>query len=387
MDTTKTTKGSILIAHIADLHLRDTQYATAQRSADFFEAALRAVRAAKENGADCICCCGDNFDVARPSARVISQLTRLDVELKTLGLPMFTITGNHDYSNPTWLATLFPGRGETGIIPTDGVSHMFKGFQITGIPAYNAKLYRAKAAEIELAVREADVVLYHGFVTGIVPVYVGSHDCLTVDELILSSKTKAVLLGDIHQTGTVTRQGPSGRGVLIGYPGSLEMCSKSESTEKQLPLVRVDDAGAVIEKTVQLTIRKFISRVVNTPDELDALMVDVQAASASNPVVLVEFDRALPQTVSRLHAALDAQRCVLRCYPLPAERGAVARATDDADAEESLGIDHFVGRRFAETPELLEFAMALLYRGDTDANNITSDFVQRRLDAIVVREN
>lgn len=385
MDTTESPKGSILIAHVADFHLRDTQYATAQRSADFFEAALRAFRAAAEAGADCICCCGDNFDVARPSAKVIRQMMQLDVELQKLQLPCFTITGNHDASTPTWLDTLFPGRSHTGFIPMDGKRVNFRGFRIAGVPPFKASAYRERVADIERMVADADVVLYHNMVDGVLDIPLFAADPLHVNELVVAPQTAAVLLGDIHMQGYTYRKGLTGRQVLVGYPGSTEMCSKSESTEKSLPLIRVSGEGAVVERTVPLSIRRHISATVKTEEELDALIETLRPVADEHPVVLVEFARSLTNAVSRIHAVLDAQRCVVRCYPLPPDSSPALRMVTQSD-EEQLGIEHFVTKRFADRPDLSALALALVTRGDNDANNIVSDFVEERLASIAVRE-
>lgn len=375
---------------MGDIHLRDTQYATSQRSGDFASAFGRAITAAKAAGADCICCCGDNFDVSRPSAKAISQMMLADAHLRDLKLPMFTITGNHDYSSPTWLRTLFPGRGSNdfGIIPTDGQTFDFRGIKIVGIPPYTAKTFREKQAEIEILTRDADVVLYHGFVTGIVETFVGDKHPLDVADLPVSQNTKALLLGDIHIQGYVTRDRPGGGQTLIGYPGSLEMCSKSEPTEKSIPMIRVSKVAATIDNNVPLTIRPHFARVVRTPEDLDKLIAEVTPVADQYPVVLVEFDRSLPHTVTRLHGVLDPQRCVIRCYALPTENFHATRTEHGPADEQQLGMEHFVTKRFdgdAEV-ELLDVALALLVRGDKDANNIVSDFVQKRMDSMAIRE-
>lgn len=391
MESTAAPKGSILIAHIGDVHLRDTQYATAQRGLDFFEAFKRAIVAAKAAGADCIVCCGDNFDVSRPSAKVIGQLMQIDAMLRGMRMHMFTITGNHDYSSPSWLSTLFPetpGReiNVGGICPIDGESREFMGFRITGIPPYTARSFLDRAEEIATLTRHSDVVLYHGFVTGIVPAYTGDKTVLDVKDLPVSSNNKAILMADIHTQGFIKVDRPGGGDVLIGYPGSLEMCSKSESRYKSLPLIRVTKEEATVESYVPLTIRPYIAEVVRTEQELDALIDLAKAAADQHPVVIVEFDRSLPQTVTRLHAVLDPQRAVVRCYPLPSvgavERPDWAKATD---AEVHLGMEHFVKESFADSEtELADIALRLLTDGGKNAANIISDYVEKRLLAMEV---
>ena len=386
METKSTTTGSILIAHLGDTHLRDTQYATSQRGVDFFEAFKRAIEAIAEHNAkekvDLIVCAGDIFDMSRPSAKVIGQLIQIDKMLERRNLPMLCVTGNHDHSKPTWLATLFPGPPRaSGISPIDGCSFETQGFTIAGIPPYTANAFRNHRAEIETAARDADVLVYHGFVTGIVPVYTGDKNVLAVDELPLSPKLKAVLLGDIHVQGYVERDN-----TLIGYSGSLEMCSASESTEKSIPLIRVDADGARVAGSLPLRIRPFIARKVLTKEDLDNLIADVTAVADQHPVVPVEFDRSMPETVTRLHAVLDAQRAVIRCYPLPTLKETQARTESEA-GEEVLGMEHFISRRFDDSEELETVALALFIRGEHSAANIIGDFIEARTQATDPRVN
>lgn len=387
MESNTTSEGSILIAHIGDIHLRDTQYATSQRSGDFFNALMRAINAAADDQVDVIVCCGDNFDVSRPSAKVIGQLMQADALLKERNMRMLTITGNHDYSSPTWLSTLFPGNvgKQCGIVPMDGATIDIKGFKITGVPPYTARTFKEKEAEIDILVRDSDVVLYHGFVTGIVPAYTGDKAVLDVADMPKSPSIKAVLLADIHTQGYVQTDRPGGGKTLVGYPGSLEMCSKSESKDKSLPVIRLQSDCAIVDHYIPLTIRPHISKVVKNDEELNQLMVEVQEEAPRNPVVLVDFSRSVPQTVSRLHAALDPQRSVVRCYALPADIVSAPR-TEMAEEEEELDMRHFVSRRFDDNAELCALAIALLDRGDVDGNNIVSQFVEMRLATAGVRE-
>lgn len=386
MEQTKITESSILIAHIGDVHLRDTQYATSRRGIDFFSAFIRAIKAAAAAGADCLVCTGDNFDMSRPSAKVIGQLMQADATLRGLKLPMFTITGNHDYSNPSWLSTLFPGAyGEAacennavGICPLDGASVNFKGFVITGIPPYTSRVFEESKADTALRTEHSDVILYHGFVTGIVPAFTGDKHVLDVSDLPLSANNKAILLGDIHVQGFVDKPRPGGGTTLIGYPGSLEMCSRSESTSKSIPMIRLTKSSAVVEVTVPLVIRPYISRTVRTTEDLDNLVSEVSASKDSDPVVLVDFDRRLTETVTRIHAILDMQNSVVRCYPLPQERKDATIVEADS-AKDVLGIEHFVSSRFADNAELGDVAKRLLNNVD-DSANIISEFVQLSLD-------
>lgn len=392
MANSETSNGSILIAHLADTHLRDSQYVTARRGLDFFEAAKRAVEASCEK-ADVLVIVGDIFDRSRPSPKVIGQLMQIDKMLQGAGKAMLAVTGNHDWSDPTWLGTLFPGRlprtgrlpdDASGIIPIDGKTVTFKGFNFAGIKPYGCAAFRHNLAEITVAARDADVVLYHGLVDGVVPFYAGK-DPLRVDEFPISKNNKAWLLGDIHVKGQVSLYCPGGGTTLVGYPGSTEMCSASESTIKTVPLIRLSSQAATLVGEIPLTIRPFISAEVTSEEDLESLMKQVASVADSHPVVIAKFSRDLPQTINRLHSVLDAQRAVLRCYPLPSNK-TIARRETGEDQEAPLNMDHFVTKRFKDRPDLETVALDLLHRGDVDASGIVSQLIESKLENMGVRE-
>lgn len=384
MDQEKITEGSILIAHLADTHLRDTQYATARRGLDFFEAAKQAVTKACDE-ADLLVLVGDIFDRPRPSPRVIGQLMELHSIIRCKNKVCLAVTGNHDWCEPTWLSTLFP-HSESGIVPLDGKSITFGGFEFAGIIPHNAGTFRRDIVATENMARGADVVLYHGFVDGVVPFYAGLQDPLHVGELPIQAQNKAWLLGDIHVQGYRAESRPGGGTCIVGYPGSTEMCSSSEDPEKGVPLIRVSQEAATLEKVIPIDTRPFIRAIVEDQEQLDKLVAQVEKVADQHPVLHVEFSRELPETITRLHALVDAQRGVIRCYPLPDTKAFASREAS-GDQEEELGMQHFVEKRFKDREDLCKVAVDLLHRGDDDAHNITTDFVEGRMQKLSREED
>lgn len=388
MESKETTKSPILIAHIADTHLRDSQYATARRGIDFYTAFEHTVKSACEK-ADLLVLVGDIFDRPRPSPRVIGQLMKIDNIIKAYGKTMFAVTGNHDWCDPTWLSTLFPERSPTdlGIVPIDGETASFKGYTFTGIHPHNAGGFRRDMASIEVQARGADVVLYHGLVDGVVPFYAGLDNPLSYKEFPIAKENKAWLLGDIHIRGHVSRSRPGGGDCIVAYPGSTEMCSASEPTDKGFYLWKLDKDDVTLEEVVATPIRPFLTGNIETEEDLDKFIAKVEPVADQHPVVVVHFNRELTQTINRLHSMLDAQRAIIRCYPLPAIKGVVARETDDG--EEELGMDHFVTKLFSQSEdhELQATALALLHRGDTDADGIIAEYIEKELASTGVRED
>lgn len=387
----------LLIAHIGDTHLRDTQYATYRRGLDFFEGFMKAIQIGCEH-ADVIVLTGDIFDRPRPSPKVIGQLMQADQLIKRSGKVAFAITGNHDWGSPTWLQTLFPGRLEssdnadapavevdaTGIIPLDNAAALYKGYRFVGLTPHSAATFRGSLADITVRARNADVVLFHGLVTGVVDFFAGTESPLHVSEFPVSKNNKAWLLGDVHVQGFVSVDRPGGGKCLVGYPGSTEMCSASENPDKSVPIIRLSKESATVQDIIPFSTRPFIKAEVCNDEQLDTLMARLAPVADQHPVVVVQFDRKLSHAINRIHSMLDAQRAVIRCYPLPEVKEAAERQHFEDDS--MLGIDHFISRRFAGNDSLEKVALDLLNRGDSDANNILAGMIEERL-AVGVRED
>lgn len=384
----------ILIAHIGDTHLRDTQYAASQRGEDFYDAFHRAMSVE----ADVYVITGDIFDKPRPSPRVIGQLIKIDALLRSRGKVALAITGNHDWSNPTWLSTLFPqfdAHGDApleldkietcGIVPIDNRTVRYLGYTFTGLCPHSANTFRAAIAEITVQVRSADVVLFHGLVDGVVNFPVHFPDPLRVEELPVSKNNKAWLLGDVHVQGFKEISRPGGGNCLIGYPGSTEMCSASEQVEKSVPIIRLCKDRAEHLKSVPYKTRPFIRAEVRTEEQLNDLMLRIDKVAEQHPVVVVQFSRDVPQTINRIHSKLDAQRAVLRCYPLPELKQQKERV--EATEETEYTMEYFISQRFAGREDLEKVALDLLHRGESDANNIVADMIEKRLNTFSVRED
>lgn len=97
----------VLLAHISDIHLGRRQYGLDARAKDYEEAFLNAVdklvKLREERGLEAVLVTGDVFDGARPTPSMYMAAIRGFTALRSAGLSVFAIRGNHDASpiNPT----------------------------------------------------------------------------------------------------------------------------------------------------------------------------------------------------------------------------------------------------------------------------------------------
>lgn len=377
-------RNPLTLAVSGDCHFRDTQYARASRGDDYFQAKLRLVDVVAAKGITTLLDTGDFLNSNRPSAAVIQMAVKLDRHLKKQGIAMLTVTGNHDWSTPTWLDTLFPDTepGDSGIIPMDDRRITRDGYVFQGVRPYSVSGYRNNAPEILRQCKGADVVIMHATVNGIVECGVDPDRMLDVSELPYAVGVKLIALGDLHYFGFTTH-----RGVLVGYPGSSEMNSSSEPTDKVLPIVVVSDAEAKVADALPLRIRPFLTATVRNQEDADKLVAAAQAVATEHPVVAVKFSRDVPDIIARIYAVLDPQRAIIRFKPLPSKDDSTIERVAAADIE-THGIEYFLHKRFGGETHKDELALSvdLLARGEEDASNILSAYIERRKAELAVRE-
>lgn len=385
METSQTTgRAPVRIGVSGDAHFRDTQYARASRGRDYFEAKCRLVVLAAELGLKTLLDTGDFFNSSRPSAGVIQQAMKLDSLLRKHGIAMLTVTGNHDWSSPTWLEVLFPDADHRvgGIIPMDDKRVTVDGYVYQGVRPYSVSAFRDRRDEVVKMCEGADVVLMHSTVNGVVECGVNPDRMLDLSELPYVKGLKMIALGDLHYFGFINH-----RGTLVGYPGSTEMNSSAEPVNKVLPVVSLSDSEAVLDAAHPLSIRPFFAGTIRTEQDSEDLLERLKPVAAQHPVVVCKFSREITSVITRTYALLDPQRAIIRFEPLPnREENEAERAK--AEDIQAHGIEYFLRARFGtpEHKEELELSLDLLARGETDAANILAAFVEKRKLDLAVRE-
>jgi DNA repair exonuclease SbcCD nuclease subunit len=82
--------------HITDSHLGNRQYNLLNRFDDFARAFSKAVDIAFNESPDFILFTGDMFETSRPGAPALRQAIHILSKIKSKGIPLYVIQGNHD---------------------------------------------------------------------------------------------------------------------------------------------------------------------------------------------------------------------------------------------------------------------------------------------------
>lgn len=317
------------ILHTADTHLMERQYGRSYRGEDFRRALHQVVDIAIEQKIDLIINSGDTFQFKRPGTRLQAVLLEIHGRLKTAGIPMYSVTGNHDASDPSLLE--FPALQDwygnlskmpevnaietfrrerrlekmTGIVCIDNARVTLpNGMVLAGFPAAVDNEMMLK----ELNERPADIVCWHGAVEEFVPFAMANS--LTLADLDIAG-VKAWLLGDIHLPGSMRTPV---HGCLVSYPGPIEMCEKGEEADKKVDLYEPTDAGVFSPPTfVPLKTRPALFLTVADQAQADQACDQIALKLKEHPdgiLIYMSYDRNHRDIVKRVNTLIDPRKTV-----------------------------------------------------------------------------
>jgi len=373
----------LLIAYTSDWHIRATQYARKSRGEDFAKAAINAAHKIVESECDIAINCGDIFNVSRPTANDIATLIQVDKVLREGNKPMYTITGNHDMTNPTWLETLFPGRvvngkpERRGIIPCDNktvihpATSSTASLTISNITPKSRAEFRAIKQAGEFP--PADIFLYHILVADFMPF---KDDAMYTLKDLPMEQYKAILLGDVHFCDIRVDEAT---GCLTGYPGSIEMCSASEPLNKLMPILAWDGEKLRMRGKIDLEIRPYIVRTLSEEDDLEQLIHELKAIRDKHPVVICKYSTEINSVIPRIYSTLDAGKAVVKLTPLPNASVDLTDVRAKSRMEEDKTLEEFVIDMLEHYNEdLVNMCCEVAKNCDIDVHDRITSYVTKR---------
>lgn len=274
--------------HLADLHLgkRVNGFSMLEDQAHI----LRQILAILDNEQpDGVLIAGDVYDKSVPSVEAVELLDGFLTELRTRGVPVLLISGNHDsperlafggrvmdscgiHISPVYDGALAPvtlhdtfGPVHVWLLPFVKPAHVRRWFPDADIESYTDAVAEAVAhMDIDTAAR--NVLVTHQFVTGGArsgseELSVGGTD--NVDSGVFAP-FDYVALGHLHGAQHIGRE-------TIRYAGSPLKYSFSEARQhKSVTVVTLGEKGDVQVRTVALTPLRELREIRGSYDELTA---------------------------------------------------------------------------------------------------------------------
>lgn len=300
-------------AWMSDSHVGYRQYGLERREDDFRRAFLDAIRIVVDTGCEFAIHSGDVIHNNRPSAATIHTLLEGHKILKEAGIPMLTVSGNHDFSEPHWLTAVNPDNLYTGIVLFDEQRWTPKGqlgFVVRGIPWLTREKF-LEEYNVNTDMR-ADVVIWHGALQE----FIGfpTEHALKMDELPLKN-VQLWAAGDIH-VNHVKKVGNT----WVGYPGSTELNSGTEENVKVVKVVTVEDGKITKFEDHKIATRPVVRISITEEQQVAAHIEHLQKCAAGvdkSPIVYIKYPFNIGVNImERFKAVLNPDEFVLRPDPV-----------------------------------------------------------------------
>lgn len=368
-----------IIAHTADNHLRDSQYARTSRGHDFTNALLQALDKADNANAKVVLCSGDLLNVNRPSSKNLKDLVQVADELERRDMTMLVITGDHDRCYPSWTEVLEklltrdskPSR----IVNIDFTLHTLpSGLTIYGVPALKPEEFRERVAEFP----DADILMYHGLIREWLAF--SKPEALSLDELP-TDRYKAILLGDLHTNKYVVKDG-----CVVGYPGPTELCSSSETEQKHIRIFEWENHEIVGPPTgvnIDLHTRLVLKLSARDETEFTAALQTIRSNSSSNPLIFLKYDiKDVASAFARITSIVDPRKAIIKLQTLSRPGlGSLMLKGGSAD----MGVlkpEDYVGNYFTPGTELHSIATTLC-NPEEKPGVVLEKFIDNKLDTFL----
>ena len=373
-----------IIGWLSDTHLDYQQYGLKSRRLDFmtsFRLMLEdmvdhGVDAMDDNGVDAIIHTGDLFNSARPSAEAVKFLQQMHEYLDDKGVPCYCITGNHDMV-PTaeqWVDLLTEPTGGGGFRRIDYARAPVNGIEIFGYPSMSRERLIQHFKEDDLS--NVSVLMLHQSVKELIGF--PSPSAISLEEI--PDIFPVVALGDIHVTDL--RKRPSGG--IIGYPGSTELNSVSESLDKHWVKLTFDGKELEGYEIMPGRSRPVLEWDVKCDEHLDAFLRDflaqeaeLQLKDARTPILLVKYPTSIAGVLDRVRQKLDPEKYIILSQPYFVESGVAATTIPGAE-EKDISVADLLQSQVPADDAIFSIASALL-NPDGDAKSALNEYVEKRL--------
>lgn len=296
------------VMHIADVHLRRSQFGSRSRGNDFYKALLWCVQEAHRRNIKTIVCAGDLFDASYPASDVVMQAKAIHDVLVSYDMQMLTISGNHDNTEPHWSATFTTPDARRGIVMLDDTETFLNGDGAIRIRGYKyADPMTLRKTFAEQTGPLPSIIIHHGDIAELSG-YAATASTTREEFASVLRPGGIVMTGHVHVTHIKTAGG-----ITIASPGSTELCAEDQGASKYALIHEIDDTGVYVDTEMV----KIDTRPVQHMEIRDAAEAET-AAAAINPdaIVFVKIHREQRAVIPRLRATMREGILRVRFFPV-----------------------------------------------------------------------
>lgn len=357
------------ILHISDSHLRPSHLGSLSRGPDFTRALRWCIKYAIDNKLSAVCHSGDLLNDNHPNSQTMADLFSIHQLAREGKMPIYTVTGNHDMAKPSWVEVIQDtfGDSEYGFICADNKRFTIPGTTTTvfGLPF----LSREELVKAMDAAEPADILIWHGMVKEFVDFPV--EGCVSIDDFIVG-KWRAVLLGDVHVAGYTHHHN-----VLIGYPGSTELCARNEALQKYAFSIAISETEVSEPRMVPIPTRPVRCFRINMEEDLARIISELAKEKFDRPpLIFIAYNAAVPGVIARIKNAVTAD-AIVRYEAL--QEGTLDLAASSATPMVAAGVElqELVGSFLSDGP--LKDLATQLVSAEVNPKELIQNFVGMRL--------
>ncbi len=367
---------------ISDSHIGFQQYGLSERRIDFSVSIKRAITDMMQRGIKIVIHSGDLLHSNRPGPASIMTLLEINELLKQNGAVMWVIQGNHDRTDPNWIKVLANTDEKTGIQTLDFRRIEFADASGTKLSFYGVP-YMSAEQFVKHEFKPADVLVMHQMVQE----FMEFETSLAVKLPSLPAGYKLIAIGDVHIHKIIVR--PGNPGCFVGYTGSTELYSASETEDKFWIEGTFDINRNLSLLPVPIptrpVIRVNILKSSTTAADLDLLVTSINASISKDkdfrlPMIFIRYLNTIPDVIAKFQAMFNPQLYILRFQPVFGTRTGEAITGSDP-VEENLSVDDILRTQVITKPELYGIASVMVNQ-NVDANAAIDEYIETRLRTI-----
>ena len=284
---------------LSDTHLGYRQYGFLKREEDFEKSFQIVVDAAiADPNVNAMFNAGDCLNVKRPTSRTVQFLVEIDAKLRAAKKTMYIISGNHDYSKPSWVDTIktkADAAGDYGLKNFDYKTVTIDGKLFQGLPEMSKEEY-IKYFE---TLKGGHALFIHAPIREFIKY--PSESVLQATDLP-TDKFKFIFVGDTHVTEQVKVDD-----CMITSPGATEMNSSSENPQKYYFVLEDTKLEQVPLKT-----RPIVHFNPETEDDLIALLAKKKELEKKGAILFIDYNSAIQNALSKINLTFNQEKVIVR---------------------------------------------------------------------------
>lgn len=374
----------INVGWLSDTHVGYRQFGMVRRQQDFADAYYRAVQGMIEAKVDFIIHTGDMTQSSRPAPEDVMVLKAVEKLLQDNHKMMFAIRGQHDgLVGESWASVAKFTQNAFGMAIINAESDITMcGLKVVGIPHTSREVLLEKFKDPEL---KGDILMLHQAVKEMIGFPAAS--ALSLDELPYD-RFQVIAIGDIHVAKFIPH--PKNADCWVGYAGSTELCSSTETSEKSWIELKFRDGKLYSFTRYPIATRPVIRLDLKTEDDITAGIQSIHQALLDNvdrhetrmPIVFVKYLNTLPKVQERIYGAFDPEQFVFQLEPVfvPATKAAKAGEPDAPAVELEMTVED-VRRQMVPSNSTIYDISAAMLQPEVDASAALDVFIDNRLKA------